>query len=131
MTVISDHASLPARPAWTPTICLDFDGVLHGYSRGWQDGTIYDPPVPGSVEAVRSLAGQFTLVVSTCRQPVSEVAEWITEHFGLTIPVTNMKPAAAIYLDDRGMHFDGDWEAAFLALHARAESLRHPAEGTG
>lgn len=27
------------------TIVFDFDGVIHRYSKGWQNGSIYDKPV--------------------------------------------------------------------------------------
>lgn len=33
---------------YRPLLCLDFDGVIHGYHSGWQGAAIIrDPPVPG------------------------------------------------------------------------------------
>ena len=37
------------------TIAFDFDGVIHKYSKGWQDGSIYDEPVVGIKEVINEL----------------------------------------------------------------------------
>jgi len=33
-------------------IAVDFDGVIHKYSKGWHNGQIYDGPVPGCYDAM-------------------------------------------------------------------------------
>src|SRR5690606_42044179 len=43
------------------TVAVDFDGVIHAYSRGWQDGSIYDEPVPGAVDGLRQLMEQYAV----------------------------------------------------------------------
>ena len=54
------------------TIAVDFDGVIHGYSKGWQKGQIYDDPVPGAKEALEKLKskGYRILIYSTRNNPM-------------------------------------------------------------
>lgn len=49
-------------------VCLDFDGVIHSYTSGWQGPrTISDPPVPGAMEFIVRLqdAGYKVAVFSS------------------------------------------------------------------
>ena len=64
------------------TIAVDFDGVIHGYSKGWHDGTIYDPPVPGAIDALCELMLDYAVFVHTSRD-VGQVAGWLTGTAGL------------------------------------------------
>jgi len=44
-------------PKFTPIICIDFDGVIHSYTSGWQGPrTIPDIPVAGALEWLAMLA---------------------------------------------------------------------------
>ena len=110
------------------TIAVDFDGVIHQYSRGWQDGTIYDPPMSGALEGLRTLMERDSVFVFTSREP-EQVAAWLskrgficrTEHDDPfwnvrgQLLVTNRKLAAVAYLDDRAVRFT-DWSAALREL---------------
>lgn len=106
------------------TISIDFDGVIHKYSKGYGDGKIYDPPVPGANEFLTKhfKAGNPQFILST-RNP-DDIVTWMSEQFphlvfvrvpDLTvfwnrknvIGVTNRKLAAHIYIDDRGFKFEG------------------------
>lgn len=62
-----------------PTIAVDFDGVIHAYSHGWDDGTIYDDPVPGAIGALRMLQDTCAVYVHTTRDP-EQVVQWLTRH---------------------------------------------------
>lgn len=114
------------------TVAIDFDGVIHGYSRGWQDGSIYDPPIDGAIEGLRELLLDEAVFVFTSRDP-SQVARWLTgygfdvvadtgpgpgRHFwnqrGVLL-VTNRKLPATSYLDDRAVRFTS-WPQALADL---------------
>lgn len=104
------------------TIAVDFDGVIHAYSKGWQDGTIYDPPVIGAFQALMDLMAKYAVVIFTSREP-EQVKPWLEEQFGFNVAldgdpevqfwnhqgqllVTNRKLPALAYIDDRGIRFE-------------------------
>jgi hypothetical protein len=64
------------------TIAIDFDGVIHQYSKGWQDGTIYDPPVPGAFDAIRRLMAHNSVSLLTSRD-ARQVAVWMKAQAGI------------------------------------------------
>lgn len=51
------------------TIAIDFDGVIHKYSKGWQDGTLYDEHVDGVFEAIDLLMTKYTVFIFSTRSP--------------------------------------------------------------
>jgi 5'(3')-deoxyribonucleotidase len=104
------------------TIAIDFDGVLHKYSKGWHDGTIYDEPVEESLEAVKELSKKYDVVIFTAREEsqFEEIGRWIIRYGFLSYikKVTNRKPIAMIYIDDRALHFT-DWQSALKETKER------------
>jgi hypothetical protein len=58
MKDLIDDRAMAALCASEPkaTICLDFDGVIHGYQSGWRGaGVIPDAPVPGAIDGILRL----------------------------------------------------------------------------
>lgn len=104
-------------------IAIDFDGVLHRYSRGWNGGIIYDEPVKGTREALEWLKDQGYIIYIYTGRTNSEfrhqgeddqakaIERWLNKY---NIPYDKVwldgKPAAHIYLDDRAIRFNGDWK---------------------
>jgi hypothetical protein len=115
------EALVPKKP-YKPTICIDFDGVLHGYSEGWKGGEIYDDPVKLSRETLFLLQSKFNLVVSTARQDVESVWRWLKNKGYPEMDVTNSKPIAVLYIDDRGYRFTS-WLETLSFILDRLEEL--------
>jgi hypothetical protein len=94
-------------------LAVDFDGVIHKYSKGWHDGTIYDPPVAGAKEALGKLKSQgysiliFSVRANSAKQR-SDMKKWLAEH---EIPYSSIwdksKPNVNIFIDDRNIRFTG------------------------
>lgn len=110
------------------TLGVDFDGVIHRYSKGWQDGSIYDGPMPGALGGLNRLMEAEPVFIHTARD-VGQVAAWLLDrgfsvrvgHDGAfwnekgRILVTNRKLPARAYLDDRAVLFTS-WPQALADL---------------
>lgn len=117
------------------TVAIDFDGVIHAYSRGYADGTLYDPPTPGAGEALATLMDRYAVYVHTTRPPI-DVEAWFEYHMPYVavradpmddgefwntrgvLLITDRKLPAIAYIDDRAVHHTGDWTATLDAVAA-------------
>ena len=91
------------------TIAVDFDGVIHDYLKGWQDGSIYGEPVEGAIEAVTKLLSSYKVYILTTRaKQADEIRVWLRKHgaaWADSIEITDVKTAAIAYVDDRAVRF--------------------------
>lgn len=99
------------------TVCVDLDGVLNLYD-GWRGAGFFHPPRPGAADFLRRLRQQnFRVVVFTIRW-AEHVEEWLDRN-GLrqyVDCVTDKKPVAHVYVDDRAICFQGDFEQALRQI---------------
>lgn len=133
---------------WQPILCVDFDGVIHSYTSGWEGPrVISDPPVPGAIKWLESLMdvpdalgamtapGKFRVMIYSSRSKHwggrRAMKRWLIKH-GLpreyitdkilTFPAK--KPAAFMTVDDRAFCFlgtfpDADWMRSFKPWNKR------------
>jgi hypothetical protein len=96
-----------------PLVCVDLNGVLDAYT-GWKDPDHWDPPRAGARAFLQALhAHGFDIVVFTTRHPAG-VRRWLREHHlhDLVGAVTRKKPPAHVFIDDRAICFQGDFDQA-------------------
>ena len=99
-----------------PTLAVDFDGVIHEYSKGWNGGAL-GVIMPGARDALIQLSVKYRIVVFTARHDLEAVRDWMHDQRldHLIADVTNRKPVAVAYLDDRAVKFI-NWEQALETL---------------
>lgn len=114
----------PGYESGLKTIAIDFDGVIHNDHLGYHDGTVYGDPIPGSLDALASLASKYRIVIFTAKAKPDRprvngltgaqlVWEWL-ENYGVdkyVYEVTSEKPRAFLYIDDNGYRFN-NWKDA-------------------
>ncbi len=110
------------------SIAVDFDGVLHGYSEGYKDGSIYDEPVSGAKKAMEILSKHFEIIIFSARNhdktidgklqknQAKEVGEYLDKH---EIPYDKIhtesgKPHCKLFIDDNAYRFEGNWTKALV-----------------
>ena len=111
-------------------ILVDFDKTIHAYSQGLNDGSVYDRPMDGARESLQQLMNEgYEVCIFTarvCREnrksdqewkdQIRMVKDWLENH---NIPyhrLTDKKLAATAIIDDRAIHFTGDWSKALQEL---------------
>lgn len=113
-----------------PILCLDFDGVCHSYTSGWQGADVIpDPPVEGLFEFLAEACQVFTIQIYSSRSHQKDgtraMMKWFDEHHDawfqqyidrykeeppdIEIDFAVNKPSAFVTLDDRALNFNGYW----------------------
>lgn len=123
-----------------PILCLDFDGVIHSYTSGWDGADVVsDPPVPGAFALIEAAVHEFRVVIFSSRsnQPggIKAMRTWLMEHgfpaWALErIEFPTAKPPAKVTIDDRALLFRGDWPS-IEALKSFKPWNRQPAGAEG
>lgn len=108
-----------------PTLCLDFDGVIHSYSSGWQGPSkIPDDPVPGALMFLRDALDHFEVSIYSSRSGmpdgIAAMKNYLRRQVEASFPEDEIgwieqiqwptvKPPAFVTIDDRAITFTGQW----------------------
>ena len=124
-----------------PTISVDFDGVIHSYERGWQDGRIYGSVVPGFFDWLVRVSDRAIVVVFSSRskspETLADMESWLNDRHGewlaslenrrdrdrgfeayLRLTFAADKPAALVTIDDRAICFNGKWDDPAFSIES-------------
>lgn len=119
-----------------PILCIDFDGVIHSYEKGWQNGVIYGTSTPGFFEWAEQAAKQFKLTIYSSRskneESIKAMCVWLMERRKewraaggknesdepLAFDFAKEKPPAFLTIDDRAIQFRGSWDDPALQVDA-------------
>lgn len=103
-----------------PTLCVDFDGVIASYKH-WEGKGVFGEPLPNVAEALEKLQSLgWIIIIHTTRSETHLIEKYLNNHKILYNFINynpenihqglNMgKPLADVYLDDRGLTFEGRW----------------------
>ncbi len=92
------------------TILIDLDGVLNNYNGNFDENFI--PEIKTGVkEFLEKLSLNYKIKIFTTRNKIL-TAKWIIENHleNYILDITNTKDICHVYIDDRCINFDGNFE---------------------
>lgn len=103
------------------TICIDFDGVIHDYSKGWQGEDVFGQMIANADTGTSVLKKKgWTIIIFTTRKKTEKLEKWLKDN-NISYDHINENPeqpeqssgkvVADVYLDDRGVCFRGRWDS--------------------
>lgn len=112
-------------------VAFDFDGVIHKYSEGWKDGSIYDDYNKDVMDLILLLKTiKIPVFIFSTREPKQIKEWWDNQGFSIgcriiesgtlfwndlsCVGVTKEKLPAQVYVDDRGYRYTGQTAKEFL-----------------
>lgn len=101
------------------TIAVDFDGVLNNYI-GYDKNNLFTPR-DGVEDFLIELNKEFDIIIFSTREK-SKIIKWLEKyHLDKYITlVTNEKPPAVAYIDDRAIRFNGSYKECLNNLTVNA-----------
>ena len=112
------------------TIAIDFDGVIHKYSKGFQGlENAYDEPMPGVFDALDKLKGDGYRLIIVSSRPVPVIKKWLdkysmSDYFD---DVSNTKHPAKYYIDDHAVRFsknsEGEWSRILKFIESDSKNV--------
>lgn len=91
-------------------IAIDFDKTIHDADNPIE-GRSMGGPMEGAKEAIKKLSHNYRIVIHTVRGDSEHVHDWFKFYKIRYDEITNIKPKADYYLDDKGLKFT-NWEQA-------------------
>jgi hypothetical protein len=88
------------------TLAIDFDNVIHDINNPIP-GKRMGGPMPGALESLEALYDQgHQIIIHTMRGNSPSVQDWL-DHYGIDYHhITNVKPGADLYIDDKALRFE-------------------------
>lgn len=128
------------------TVLIDFDGVIHSYTSGWQGHEIIpDSPMPGAIQWLRELIASEDIepVIYTTRvgwtsdeevlaaeKALAAIKQWLYLE-GLSaeeisrLPITAQKRPAVLLIDDRAFQFQGTFPTEHFIRNFEPWRIEH------
>jgi len=112
-------------------IAVDLDGVILEFDK-WKGHKHFGKPIPGAREALEKLKELgFVIVIWTTRDNVDDIARVLKEH-NIPFDYINENPFqppdcsnkiyADVYVDDRAVEFNGNWDEVIEKIERRLGS---------